>query len=164
MPKRVSVIRKPLWFPHIRKVGGRRGLSLIALLVLLTGCQDEGSSPDTTYPAYEKWISYHMQDYTIDQRRICFCGEGGQTMRLVIRSGAIISVIRLSDGIPLDSASSSWYLTVNSLFSIIQHPGHDSLVIQYNGEYGYPEVLDVNPQLHPVDGGVRYETSNLQVP
>ena len=85
-------------------------------------------------------------------------------MRLVVRSGAIVSVTRLSDGMPLDSTASSWYLTVDSLFSIIQHPRQDSLVVQYNAQYGYPEVLDVNPQLHPVDGGVRYETSNLQMP
>jgi len=142
----------------------RYGLSLITLFFLLLGCQDTGTSPVSSLPAYEKWISYRLQDYTIDQRRVCFCIEGGQMMRLVVRSGAIVSVTRLSDGMPLDSTASSWYLTVDSLFSIIQHPRQDSLVVQYNAQYGYPEVLDVNPQLHPVDGGVRYETSNLQMP
>lgn len=150
----------------IRRLHGlhmRRGLLLLALFFLLAGCKDDGTSPASSLPAYEKWMSYHMQDYTIDQRRICFCIESGQTMRLVVRSGAIVSVTRLSNSIPLDSAASSWYLTVDSLFAIIQHPGQDSLVVQYNAQYGYPEILDVNPQLHPVDGGVRYEASNLQV-
>ncbi len=85
-------------------------------------------------------------------------------MKVVVRSGAIVSVSRVSDGILLSQQESRLYLTVDSMFSLIRSPGPDSLVVSYNSQYGYPESLDINPQLHPVDGGVLYLSSNLTSP
>jgi hypothetical protein len=55
-------------------------------------------------------------------------------------------------------------LTVDSLFGIIRRGGTDSLVVTSHETYGYQETQDINPQLHPVDGGVLYIHSNLQIP
>ena len=85
-------------------------------------------------------------------------------MRITIRSDSLAQVKRLSDSPVLSYPGYTWYLTVDSLFGIIRNSKTDSLVISYNSRYGYPERLDITPQLHPVDGGVLYETSNLQVP
>jgi len=85
-------------------------------------------------------------------------------MIVTVRADTVASVQRLSDGTQLPQAASKPYLTVDSLFGLIRYAHGDSLVIRYNPHYGYPEQLDINPQLHPVDGGVLYETSNLRVP
>ena len=53
---------------------------------------------------------------------------------------------------------------MDSLFAIIRNSKGHSLIVRYNVQYGYPEYLDVNLQVHPVDGGYLYETSNLQIP
>lgn len=82
-------------------------------------------------------------------------------MRVTVRSDTISSVIRISD---TSVVAYPFYFTVDSLFGIIRNSKTDSLVIRYNKQYGYPEYLDINPQLHPVDGGVLYKTSNLQIP
>ena len=84
-------------------------------------------------------------------------------MRLTVRSDTIALVVRLSDSSKTPYPMSTFFLTVDSLFSIIRNPNSDSLVVEYNAEYGYPEKLDINPQLHPVDGGVLYLTSNLRI-
>jgi hypothetical protein len=82
-------------------------------------------------------------------------------MRITVRSDTVARVINVSDA---SVVTVTYYLTIDSLFGIIRNARTDSLVIRYNNQYGYPEYLDVNPQLHPVDGGVLYVTSNLQVP
>jgi len=133
------------------------------ILTLLFGCSDQGSQPLPSDP-YALWISYHIHKYTIDQARVCFCPEGGQTMRISIRADSVTSVTRLSDGSAVSFPTSTYYFSVDSLFGIIRNSRTDSLVVTYNELYGYPETLDINPQLHPVDGGVLYRTSNLQVP
>ena len=135
---------------------------LIGILLLSAfGCEDQGSQSLPLDP-YERWRSYGLHDYTIDQVRMCFCPEVGDAMRITVGSDTIASVVRLSDGSTMSYPVTTYYLTVDSLFGIIRNPGTDSLVVTYNETYGYPETLDVNPQLHPVDGGVLYTTSNLR--
>lgn len=131
---------------------------------LMSGCKDQGSQPPAWSVPYEQWKAKGFHDYTIDQTRLCFCISGGETMRVTIRSGSITSVARLSDTTQVSPSISSLYLTVDSLFGKIRSPGSDSIVVTYNSQFGYPERVDINPQYHPVDGGVIYETSNLQVP
>jgi len=133
------------------------------LLFSLLGCKEQTSQPDPLDP-FDRWKSYNYHDYTIDQVRMCFCPDGGQTMRITVRSDTVSFVRKLSDSSQVLYPASSFYLTVDSLFAIIRASKTDSLVITYNAQYGYPERLDINPQLHPVDGGVLYQTSNLHIP
>ena len=85
-------------------------------------------------------------------------------MRITVRADTIASVARVSDGSAVSFPISTYYLSVDSLFRIIRNSSADSIVVAFNETYGYPEILDINPQLHPVDGGVLYRTSNLQIP
>ena len=139
-------------------------IQLGIFLLFFVGCQDQGVAPPVWLAPYERWQSFGLQDYTIDQTRWCYCAGGGQTVRLVIRSRVITSVTSLSDSLHASLPPSTMYLTVDSMFILIRNPGSDSLVVSYNPEYGYPERLDINPQMHPVDGGVVYQTSDLQIP
>ena len=79
-------------------------------------------------------------------------------MKITVRSDTIYSVRRVSDN---SKVVHPYYFSVDSLFGIFRNSEDDSLVIRYNLKYGFPEYLDINPQLHPIDGGVLYETSNL---
>ena len=69
-----------------------------------------------------------------------------------------MNVVRVSDS---SAVTYPFYVTIDSLFEIIEGDEYDSIVVRYNEEYGFPEYLDVDPQLHPVDGGYLYETGNL---
>ena len=141
----------------------RATLQIAVLLLSFFGCKEQSSQPLPADP-YERWRSYALHNYSIDQVRICYCRGGGQTMRISVRSDTVALVTRLSDSSKVSAPTSTWYLPIDSLFAIIKHPSGDSLVISYNSRYGYPEKLDINPQLHPRDGGVLFETSNLQTP
>ncbi|MGA9365695.1 MAG: DUF6174 domain-containing protein [Bacteroidota bacterium] len=137
-------------------------LEIGILVFSLFACTDQTSQPLAADP-YERWRSYSLHDYTIDQIRTCYCLNGGLAVRITVRSDTIALVMRLSDMTTVSISESKWYLSVDSLFGTIRTSKTDSLVVSYNSQYGYPETLDINPQLHPVDGGVLYQTSNLQV-
>lgn len=135
----------------------------INLIVMLTGCGDHGSDP-LPADSYARWRSYAIHDYTIDQVRECFCIDGGTVMRVTVRGDTVARVVRLSDSSLVTPERAAWYLPIDSLFGIIRHPSADSIVVEYEDHYGYPRVLDINPQQHPVDGGVLYRIMNFQVP
>lgn len=132
------------------------------LLLLLLGCISCKKETVTEIPApspYQLWRSQNIHDYSMDQVRTCYCGDGGVVVRLTVKSDSIFSITKVSDG---SIVTSPYYYTVDSLFGMIHNPKGDSLVIKYNAKFGYPEYLDINPQWHPVDGGVLYETTNLK--
>jgi len=130
------------------------------VLLLSASCKKENvTEPDLT-TAYELWRSKNIHNYSVDQIRSCFCPDAGKTVRITVQSDTIFSVINISDNTLL---SNPYYFSVDSLFGLINKSMNDSLVIEYNADFGYPEFLDINPQLHPVDGGVLYETFNLQI-
>ena len=84
-------------------------------------------------------------------------------MLLTVRADTVAQVMQLSDSTILPYNEAKFYRSVKDLFAIIRNPGKDSLVFRYKAEYGYPEMLDINPQDHPVDGGVLIESANLRV-
>ena len=130
-------------------------------MVTCSSCNKGGVTQPTFQSAFQEWQSHNLHDYMIDQNRTCYCVYGGQLMRVVVRADTVGSVTKISDSTMI---TSPYYLSIDSLFGIIRNSKGDSLVVRYNADYGYREYLDVNPQLHPVDGGVLYETSNLHVP
>ncbi len=123
-------------------------------------CKKEETSQPGQQTPYEQWQSHHLHNYTVEQIRSCYCPGASDRVQITVRADTIARLVRVSD---TSVVTIPYYCTVDSLFGIIQNSKRDSLVVRYNALYGYPEFLDVNPQLHPVDGGVLYETSNLQI-
>jgi len=137
-----------------------RSAVLVLAVALLLSCKTDAGLAPRPDPA-QRWRSRNIHDYTIEQVRSCFCVYGGQSMRVIVRADTVASVVRISDGQVLTAEQAEWYWSVNDMFAFIRQ-SQDSLVVRYNAQYGYPEYLDINPQLHPVDGGVLYLTTNLQ--
>jgi hypothetical protein len=137
--------------------------AIILLLVLasIAGCE-HASAPQPQNPL-DRWKAVGAESYSIDQQRVCFCLEGGSIMRLDVRGGNVVRVLRLSDSTDVLPPMSNYYLSVDSLFGVIRARQYDSIVVRYNATFGYPEFMDVDPQLHPVDGGVLYETTNFRI-
>jgi hypothetical protein len=134
---------------------------IVIVSCILFSCEELTNIPYSA-TSYELWRSYNIHDYTIEQVRYCFCPDAGEKVKVTVRSDSVYAVMRLSDSAIIPYPTSKLYLSVDSLFGVIQNSKGDSLVVTYDSKYGYPNKLDINPQLHPVDGGVMYETSNLQ--
>jgi hypothetical protein len=149
----------------IRSATKERKMKNIFLLgifiVCCAACKEEQATQPVQQTPYDQWRSINLHNYSIDQTRSCFCLHGGELMRVTVRSDTIAGVIRISDN---SVVTFPYYVSIDSLFGIIRTSTADSLFIRYNAQFGYPEYLDVNPQLHPVDGGFLIETSNLHIP
>lgn len=148
-----------------------RLILLLAIpLFLAAGCkkeqavQPEDNGPKSLAESFDKWNSYGYHNYTIDQIRQCYCPNGAEKMKVVVRNDTVMSVTRLSDNKELSYSEARWYMPVGSLFKKLQNPGQDSITVSFNAVFGYPETVDINPQLHPQDGGAIYFTSNLRIP
>ena len=128
--------------------------------ILFVSCENDNISEQNPETPYELWKSLDIHNYTIDQSYMCFCVGAGELVRVTVNSDTVFSATRISDEGLLKTSN---FLSVNQLFEIIENNENDSLVIKYNSQFGYPEFLDVNPQQHPVDGGILYETSNLLI-
>lgn len=137
---------------------------LLIPLFIAAGCNKDQVVQPEERDSYDKWKSYGYHNYTIDQVRQCYCIYGNEAMKVVVRNDTVASVTRLSDNKVLSYSEARWYMPVDSLFKKVLNPGHDSIVVSFNLKYGYPEKVDINPQMHPVDGGVLYLTSNLRIP
>jgi len=136
-------------------------IQYVFTLLVLLGCREETTGPVSSTP-YEIWRSYNLHNYTIEQVRECECINGNVRMLVTVQSDTVCSVMKVSDSTFIPYPTSKIYLSIDSLFGIIRHSKTDSLVYMFHAEYGYPEKLDINPQLHPIDGGVLYKTSNVQ--
>lgn len=138
----------------------RAVFAILTFWAMVPACDLAHESQPST--PIDRWKALGLSDYSIDQQRACFCLEGGSVMRLSIRGDSVARVVRLSDSTEILPPISTSYLTIDSLFGIVRSHQYDSIVVRYNADYGYPEFLDVDPQLHPIDGGVLYETANLR--
>lgn len=137
---------------------GSFALLLGIVAVAFSSCSKAGITQPDFQTAYQKWQFNSPSNYTIVQELQCFCGDAMQPMLVTVQADTIASVMRISDS---TMVLNSGCLTIDSLFSIIQNPKGDSVTATYNTVYGYPEDVQVNPQLIPSDGGIRYLTSNL---
>ena len=136
-------------------------LTILTLSLCLLSCKDETTTGLPSDPL-ARWESFNLHNYTIDQTASCFCPTGGSKMLVTVRSDTVFSVLRLSDNTTLTFAEAQLYHSIDELFETIQTIS-DSIVVRYNDAYGYPEYLDIDPAGHPVDAGVLYETTNLQI-
>lgn len=130
-------------------------------LWILLACKDNSVNSNPNPSPIEKWKAHQIQNYTIDQSIDCFCLVEHNQVRITVRNGQIQSILRLPD-LTLIQDSTKSFMIIDSLFTIIQAKQYDSIYVEYNKEYGFPELVDVNPQEHPVDGGIIYRTNNFK--
>lgn len=126
--------------------------------VSCSSCSKAGITQPDFQTAHQKWQSNSPSNYTIVQELTCNCPDAGQPMLVTVQADTVASVMRISDS---TMVLNSGCVTIDSLFSIIQNPKGATVVASYSSVYGYPEDVQVNPQLLPSSGGVRYITSNL---
>jgi hypothetical protein len=128
-----------------------RMLFTLALLfsISLTACQkDEPAKAHTLESARAAWAAQGKSSYTIDQQWGCGCGpvEYGK-VRITVQNNQITNVISLQDGQPVPSTRWQLFSTVEELFQTVEEfetrPPFKSGV-QYDPQYGYPTVVDVD--------------------
>lgn len=133
-------------------------LSVIFLLAL-TACNSDNVTEPQADEYYQQWKAQKIHNYIIDQVHYCFCPYRGVSVRITVKSDTVFNIVKISDNTKLNE---KYYITIDSLFSIIKNSSADSIVVKYNNQYGFPEYIDINPQDEPFDGRFLYQTSNFK--
>jgi hypothetical protein len=138
-------------------MGWPRGVAALApaLALALTvgaGCDSFGSGNDDflreqLVRAENVWATSGSTDYTLVVTRGCDCPVQPRQVELAIAGDAIVSAIYTDTGEPVDTAVWRQYATVSQLFALVRDAldrRAPTLQVEYNQEFGYPELLVIN--------------------
>lgn len=136
------------------------------LVSAFLSCKNDAMSPDFSHTSneYERWKAYGLKNYTIEQKRDCFCVYGGDPVRVIVKDGVVVDAIRVSDSTSVSPGEQVWYKTVDELFSIIQSISPDSVAqfrVAYDSMYGYPKEFYVDPDAMKADEEYGYRNEKL---
>ena len=130
----------------------------IAAISLLLGACDTAVNDNDFY------------DYSIEQQMGCFCPQGGQWVRLLVRADTIANAINISTGSNLTYEQWRPYRTISGLFDEISL--RDTSVyevrVEIDSTYNYPSFVYFNPKpivhgdtvLTVMDAQLSYSTRN----
>ncbi len=143
------------------------GLIFIVLLVaFLPACSS------TNRQAYDKnlslWKSKGVQHYRFNLKVGCFCPWTGlMPLTVEVRNGEIVSMVASNDGdISPYLDSFRPHATIEGLFDTVyaaMSRGVYSLAVQYDGTYGFPASIVVNPSKTIMDDETGYYVTNFEV-
>ncbi len=147
----------------------RQWFSAIFLLAATIGC----SSPsDPSGNGWRDELGRHRRQfqtavgtsYQVTYQNDCFCPvEVMQPVRLTVRSGAVVEVIRVSDGTAVPPAMWSAYHPVDRVFDEIVagfENGARRVRVDYDARYGYPADVLIDYQM-AADAFVGFHLSDL---
>jgi len=124
-------------------------------VILLTciGCNSDTNEQQQILDQNQaKWESLNITDYTLTQRRSCFCvPEVVQPTVLLIKDNQTVLSYTEQDEVIVDKQFRSSFLTVNELFSKVNAliDNSESLTVEYHPTFGYPTLIsaDIDKQM-----------------
>ena len=123
--------------------------------------------PDYSYitePA-ARWSAYGLKNYTIEQKRLCFCRFPHEFVRLTVKDNKIVQGIDLANGQLVPTDILQYYQTVDSLFAWIEATrasNPERFEIEYDARFGYPRKIFYDYSSHLADEELWVETQALQ--
>lgn len=142
---------------------------LLALsLALLPGCSDifGPSEEDRAEEAWDRWVSTAPAAYRYELLRSCFCGGPGigRWLTVIVNDNAVAAAWVSDTGEPLAPGELALVPTVDDLFAIvfdaIDH-GADELTTEYERQFGYPVLIDIDYLRNAIDDELVVRTRGL---
>ncbi|MEJ2505634.1 MAG: DUF6174 domain-containing protein [Ignavibacteriaceae bacterium] len=108
---------------------------ILSVMFILYGCnilQDE----------------YNSYDYSIEQRRDCFCPQAGIWVKLFVKADTVSTAIRISDNYILSYNEFRRYKSINELFNEIalRDTAKYEVKIEMDSKNNYPAYVYFNPK------------------
>jgi len=124
---------------------------MIGALILIVGCEHamtpdallEKDYSDITEPA-TRWQAYGLKNYSIEQKRICFCRFPHGFVRLVIKNNKIVEGLDLTNLQPVPQETLKYYQTIEEVFAWIEETkalNPARLDVEYDAGFGYPKKI-----------------------
>lgn len=154
----------------------RVGLIAAALITfaLSLSCEHAVAPPTSAFdlPNYSyigeptaRWSAYGLKNYTIEQKRLCFCRFPHEFVKLVVKDNKIVAGIDLTNGRPVPAEILQYYQTVDQLFAWIEETkalNPERLEIVYDSRFGYPKKISYDYKSQVADDELWIETQALQ--
>jgi hypothetical protein len=136
---------------------------LLCAVAFFGSCTDPGNVTDFSNIAdpMERWNAYHVRDYTIRQRRLCFCPDGGIPFEITIRQDTIVAAANSISRDPVPSADWVRFRTVEELFQLVRTIDPESVAsfqVSYDSRFGFPSRVYVDPWQDAFDEQYGYVT------
>jgi hypothetical protein len=124
---------------------------LIGALILIVACEHvmtpealfENDYSQIAEPS-ARWQAYGLKNYSIEQKRICFCAFPHGFVRLTIKNNKIVEGVDLSNQQPLPQETLQYYQTIDEVFAWIEETktmNPARLEVEYNARFGYPAKI-----------------------
>ncbi len=142
-------------------------------IALLVSCGSDGSlfvpiTEDFSHieDPSERWRAYNLQNYTISQIRLCFCGPP-YSWTAIIRGGEVVDVVVMDtegDAKELHAKAMQMAWTVEEAFELIRKAaeGADNHKVRYHSRFGYPVELFVDWSFGLADEELWQELTDLK--
>lgn len=119
--------------------------AFVCLSMVFAACERAAIDYSGIADARARWRSHGFKNYSIEQKRICFCPPPHGFVRLTIKDKTIVEAIDLDNGQPLPKEKLDWFQTVDELFVWIESARAQNPVrldVEYDAVYGYPRKID----------------------
>ena len=100
---------------HYTKLYEKNILLLIFVNIFLTSCNEEPVSNSFYQDSYDLWRSHNIHNYSVYQKRTCFCPDAGQLMKITVRSDTVYNVTRV--------VITSYSIHYTKLYDALRKPG-----------------------------------------
>jgi len=144
------------WLPIITPV----------LLTLILSCtHDSLQDYSAISEPKERWQAYGLKNYSIEQKRSCFCPPPHGFVRLTIKDDKIVDGVDLATGRVLSKEQWQYFQTIDEHFTWIattraMNPAR--LEVEYDAVYGYPRKIEFDYSENTADDELWIEMQALK--
>lgn len=151
-----------------------RYLSVLLLFCVVSACDSQGPDHEDfshITEAFERWEAYELDNYTIDQQILCFCG-GPHRFRLLVVADTLNDVVLDQDdleGWEISEEEIKRYVidrayTVEEAFQLITDAFEraDDIDVEYDPRYGFPTRINIDWIKEAADDEITILMSNLR--
>ena len=142
---------------------------IATVTTLFTACNhSEGESPSQDQISLNEnislWSDTEISSYRYEYRRLCFCPLQ-ENVIVVVEEAVILEAFYTPSGTYLSVGDIERLFTVEGLFDVIQvaiSSNVASLIVEYNIDYGYPELISIDVNEAIVDEEVTHVITEFQ--
>ena len=152
-----------------------RYIFIILSAFFLYSCDSivDGRKGDDFVASRNLWQQEGQENYSFEFSKLCYCGGLFNPATIVVKADTISTVLDPETGEPLRDPQtnelvfpkySDSFLTIDELFEVIEdaRKNADKLSVEYDGNLGYPVLIEIDYIKEAIDDEVTYKVENFQ--
>lgn len=143
-------------------------LAFIVILSVYSCCNDSTNANGNTFTprfftnvadAEARWKAYKFTQYTLLQKRSCFCIPLKYPLTVLIDSGGKVVSVRDAAGANMSVSNGTSIETMFANIRALQNLTDAKVEVRYDSVYGYPRYINADPIKQAADDEYMLETT-----